>query len=830
MLVPAPATTSRATATKTAHIIKVKEFGTLAAFIAGLGSAIDIPAYFADALSRVISVRKSFAALLASEGVNISPESDATHSFFVEQLEKVQAALAPALKAITATLNATSSHNGTSMAGSRATPATKKNIVNSIFSALKVYYPSTKFENAPNVPHPAPALAKTTYMAEQADSIQDAIFALTVLLNDYADLRAEIRALWTEYTSCNPNGDAAASFSGEFDLAAVSVATNTAFEMARSMEDDITELLDKSGGAHALVLRYCGSLCRASGINMWDKETPRDPYNFAAYDIADVCLVSMLTLFASYAATADRGSGYLQDYNGKFGWYDEKLGSKATTNRQRWQQDMTAVLELMPDLSFMVNRLGRLSVVDELTRGLAYAMEDKNRPTKLWLTFTLQIYVDILQNFVPACESLEKMQAESRRIKHAMIKVPSSDPQRAKVLAAVRRWDTDPIWAARALAVSAGLLPKVRSPPFKFLRRNPVYCGLLVHHMRSVQQMAGLHYAATPGALLGAVQLYNALQSEGLLPDDCAWADLQELWDLQGDASFFVGDPPTTKEGYFNNYSLSIGTSATHFASASSQRKSKQPVKTHKDNRRNLMPIGYVSLCVSDRLEHPGARVPWSPAAVQDILVEGITKRNTDSRSCLHQGAQEQIDKSKRQLAALPPAGLVREVANAVRSEKHGLCFDFFTMHNQVWSLLQALQKALRTIVPTIAHGKPQETLPFVPGICFAAAAGKSLDRSMVVAVNDALLRTAAEVVRAFVEDGEGKAVERARERKVSEKEVASLKAEDPDEWGLEGLGIGRGRAGAGSGSRLPAGLEGIEGLEDMSPIDLLRMLVQSGL
>lgn len=40
--------------------------------------------------------------------------------------------------------------------------------------------------------------------------------------------------------------------------------------------------------------------------------------------------------------------------------------------------------------------------------------------------------------------------------------------------------------------------------------------------LRFVQQMAGLHYAATPGALLSAMQLYSVLQSEGLLPEDCA--------------------------------------------------------------------------------------------------------------------------------------------------------------------------------------------------------------------------------------------------------------------------------------------------------------------
>lgn len=282
------------------------------------------------------------------------------------------------------------------------------------------------------------------------------------------------------------------------------------------------------------------------------------------------------------------------------------------------------------------------------------------------------------------------------------------------------------------------------------------------------------------------MQLYHALHNERLLPKDCIWDDLQELWTLQGDASFFVGDPPTTKEAYFSNYSLSIGTSATHWAAASSRRKGKgkqPPVKIHSDNRRNLMPIGYLSLTVNHRFEHPGARVPWSPEAVQDVLVEGVSRRHTDSRSRLQRGGKDKVDVAKARIADLSPAGLVREVAEAIQHEKRGLCFDFFIMHNQVWSFLKVLREALQAIVPTIAQGgSDAETLPFVPGFCFSAAAGKSLDRAVVPVANDALLRTAADVMEMFVRDGGGSAVRMAADREVSLKEVESL-GQDP--WKL---------------------------------------------
>ncbi|KAJ4154806.1 hypothetical protein LMH87_000082 [Akanthomyces muscarius] len=200
---------------------------------------------------------------------------------------------------------------------------------------------------------------------------------------------------------------------------------------------------------------------------------------------------------------------------------------------------MTAVLELMPDLSFLVSKLRDLSVVDELTRGLAYQVHERRETTPLWPAFGVQVYLDILHSFGQTCDRLGTMQAESRRIKQSLLDVPVAD--RCDVLRAAGLRDDDTIWVARKLAITAGMLPRVRSPPIKFLRRNLMYCGLLIQNMRATLQNAGLLYAVTPGALVGVVQLYHALQHEGLLADDCPWEDLQNLWTLQGDTSFFVG-------------------------------------------------------------------------------------------------------------------------------------------------------------------------------------------------------------------------------------------------------------------------------------------------
>ncbi|KAM3546442.1 hypothetical protein ARSEF1564_000717 [Beauveria bassiana] len=152
-----------------------------------------------------------------------------------------------------------------------------------------------------------------------------------------------------------------------------------------------------------------------------------------------------------------------------------------------------------------------------------------------------------------------------------------------------------------------------------------MYCGLLVHHMRS--------YAAHERAC--ATRRRPALSSA-------------TLWKLQGDASFFVGDLSTTKEAYFTNYCLSIGTFRHPFG------------RLHRAAARQR---------TSHRLERPGPRVPWSVAAVQEELGLGYAHRYTDSRSHIKPEAKAAVEEAKLRYAALPPAGLVHEVAEIVEEE-----------------------------------------------------------------------------------------------------------------------------------------------------------------
>lgn len=80
-------------------------------------------------------------------------------------------------------------------------------------------------------------------------------------------------SLWEAYNTDN------------LDLAAVSIATNTAFELARSMEDETKSILDKHGGAADMATSYFFALSKQSGIDPQDTQLPGDAYNIEAYGL-----------------------------------------------------------------------------------------------------------------------------------------------------------------------------------------------------------------------------------------------------------------------------------------------------------------------------------------------------------------------------------------------------------------------------------------------------------------------------------------------------------------------------------------------------------------
>ncbi|CAJ2500263.1 Uu.00g031160.m01.CDS01 [Anthostomella pinea] len=402
--------------TKAQHVLAIKDFTPMAAHLANTAT-LKVPHFFAVAIERAIRVRKAFSKKLAASGAFTDIESDSKHAYFVNVLEEVRNLLKPALEA--------GVFNAEELKNAETTTEKSKNPLTNVFGILGVYEPSDAFINAPDVV--VPKTPELEYIAESDKSTDEAIFALTALFDDYELLRTEITSLWAKYVA------------GSLDLAAVSVATNTAFEIARALEDDIQPILENNGGSERLVYTYFEALSSARGVEIMPKQRPYDAFNLEAYDIAKICLVNTQATLNRYRADNPPNTTFII-YDGVFGWYDEALGASGETNRRKDEQDTTGLLEILTGLHFLCSHLGKGLVEDEMVRGMDAMM---NAPwgstTPLWFAWAAQIYLDILQNLGKDCDKgYHEMQQEVFKIKKAMADVPIKCPERNNVLGRLR--------------------------------------------------------------------------------------------------------------------------------------------------------------------------------------------------------------------------------------------------------------------------------------------------------------------------------------------------------------------------------------------------------
>ncbi|PTB81969.1 hypothetical protein M440DRAFT_1323522, partial [Trichoderma longibrachiatum ATCC 18648] len=314
---------------------------------------------------------------------------------------------------------------------------------------------------------------------------------------------------------------------------------------------------------------------------------------------------------------------------------------------------------------------------------------------------------------------------------------------------------------------------------------NPIYCGLLLHNMRCTLHLSGGPYAAKLGALVGATQLYHALRQERMLPGGLVWEDLETLWKMQGNPTFFVSELPTNREAYFKNYCLSIGASATNFAA---HQRTRNP-KINSDNRGNLKFMGYVSLQTNHRLEYPGATYPLSPAAVETMLNDGIRKQYTDSREHFRPEFGEKVEQARLEHAGLLPPGLIRKLALHIQDEIPYISFNLFTMHGEAWILFERLKEGFTRAPGLGPLPFKSHELPLMTGLAFALASGHmSLQGDARIERSDMLLHIAADIMQEFLQEGHGRTVQETAAKEVRPEEMDGLESDSIDPWELKKL------------------------------------------
>ncbi|CAH0028290.1 unnamed protein product [Clonostachys rhizophaga] len=755
------------------YALKISDFEPMATFLSRINS-IKVPDYFAVAIERVVWVRKNFANGLSGSGSTADTASDERHLHFANVLERVRDLLRPQMEA--GVFNEEELDKARTARQGQNTHGPFTNY----YSILGVYEPSEHFEEIapPKTTPTASTQPEVQYTVEQDNSYEEASFLFTMLSVEYAELRSALEGLWKEWAQ------------GKRDLASVSVATNLCFELARSMEDEVKPILDKYDGGPKFLQGYFNNICAAAGFGGEKLQEPGDLYNLWGYPLAHDLLLNTIGLLNGHFENNSKDD-FITDYNGKFGWYNPRLGDpEHLSNRENWNQDITALLEILPDIQFLGSNMCRGIVEDELIRCVSERLQfGRGAKTPMWLAWAFQIYLDILKPLGPDCErGYEEMVRESNIIKNAMLNVPPSEA-RDRVLSVASKWDHDPIQLVRDKTIELDMLSGPGNAAFHFLRRNPMHCGLWIHMMRTTFHRSGAEYIAEPGAVMVTTQLYHALHQEKLLGDDMIWEDLKTIWDMQGNASFFAIDAPASRDAYFNNYCLSLGLSAKNWVPSNRAKQvkgKKAPAPTANDaNKRFLKIMGRVSMLLSHRLMPTGARAAPSAEFLAKVLEEGRRHKLIDGKGNVLPGRREEA--KMKNFEGLSPSQLVRHIAEAIEGERAELSFNYFAMHDSVWKLLEEIRKQIVDAFGAEMAPLPEEKdLPFVVGYVFATASGRKGVQETGQPTDD-LINIATEVVAQFLKDGKGHDVKDWLET-AQVGNVGKLKFNEVYPWGMNRL------------------------------------------
>lgn len=218
---------------------------------------------------------------------------------------------------------------------------------------------------------------------------------------------------------------------------------------------------------------------------------------------------------------------------------------------------------------------------------------------------------------------------------------------------------------------------------------------------------------------------------------------------MQGDSTFFIGEPPSAFEGYFNNFCLTIGSSITNWAPNKRDKK----LKVSKDNKPLMKFLGLTSALFGNRIAPSDDRQPVSVDVVEDWIRKG---------SKIHDNVQTEAVQTPTSTKKNTREPLLYRLAAAVTTDIPYLGFDYFAIHNLCREVLLRLQTEEEKVAGPgftksyMSHG--EHNLAFTVGFVFSTVAGKK-DITTTTVFSTRLLEIAAETFNQWLSEWNGSAI-----------------------------------------------------------------------
>ncbi|KAG6035632.1 hypothetical protein E4U41_005999 [Claviceps citrina] len=725
--------------TQSTYIIGIKDFITLAEYIAS--KAVAVPRELGKTIQRVINARSGFGSRLENHGQVVPELSAARHTHFVGVLEKVRQVLSPLMP--TETSDETTSQ--TSELSNR-------------FANLVVFEPSSEFLNAPDFERPKQTQDDPSrYESEPMDSLEEAFFALTALVNDMNQVKSQVRWIWSNYNN------------GMFDLAAAAIATNTAIDLVRNMTEDVNPLLELHGGLGQMLEQFHVMQCLLKGwsrdeLVLSTKDSFNDNFNYEAYDVAEGTYLAAYRMLESFVAILQPEEIPLYK-EGMFGYFDPNSDRSKKTGRQKFVDDRALIMPYLSELMTVLRGFDDWLVKDEFIRGMEEL--DKTKQVPFYAVFAAQIFLDISYELGPDIERpfntmMVHMNFMDNDLKehfqfHAKMKIdnwPASNDALLRELHRHIHWiQSDPVRAiqTRMRRRIGAPVPDIES--HRLFRMSPVISGLVLYHFRGRYHDAGIALANAWGSIQYCQHLSNAVQL--LVPGAVKWPDMDVVYTNLGPDSFFVGNErPKTLADCFLKFSLQMGTSV---AAMSARRRKKTSLVSKAGPRGFKEGVSPVQAMFAPRYVQRKGQFGLTPEHVNRIIelslfeYEGSEEEGRlilgqiedpeklkEKKKMWHQqqphrgqGSRKTSSKAPRKKVhdggRMTVEQLIEQLALVLNAEMLEFSFPYMHMHRECWQVLRAVRKscdALLRELYTPAYMERESELPFVVGWILIAASG----------------------------------------------------------------------------------------------------------
>ncbi|OAL53575.1 hypothetical protein IQ07DRAFT_677068 [Pyrenochaeta sp. DS3sAY3a] len=737
-------------ASKTNHIVLVKDFITLAEFVVKPREpSVQVPARIGTLLDRTISTRELFAD-------DVSPhlpsnadkkQSDDRHMFFLDVLRKVREIFKP--------------HYSKEYSAPKKAPKSVEEIQN-MFALLDVEEPSEAFQNAPTVSTPAPgAGSEVRYTAERPDDLQEDFLSFNLLLFDFSKLRSEVGRSWQGYQQ------------GLVDLIAASIVTNTAVDLARSLEEDLQHIIDRRGGVKRMLTIFYVAQCVEHNTTEAFRERMSDDINFKMYQVADSMLWIPFTLLSAFLNVLQPGT--LPEMKpGYYGTYTPSSPRGAKSARDKFKEDKILMLEMLSEFLVLCIGTPLAPAEDELTRGLRETF--KTKKITLWVVFAVQLFLDIHntlraevdQAFASLSDvaSLVRNSIKNTFEFHKDLRIENwpkeNDQFMSQFIDQISHYILGDPQRAAARRLKRVYLPK----PYLFFRQHPWLCGLWKYHIQVRYHELSITFANAWGAVIHCGHLYNAARSEKLLAR--RWTDMELAFAIRDYTSFFVGSPPNNPDDYLKRYALAVAASVTNFPTSDNRNgRRARGVQTSSRGPQGLSEQAPVLQTFKERYCDAAPRYDLRAEDITKILQKSEWQYEMDEHNFPTEMTKDSdnIPASKAQgnpVVALPK--LLAILRAGMHAEIMELSYDYLTLHRFCWRLLRAVKDSCRDQLIKMygpEYIEKESQLPFLVGYIFMAATnakqmGGFLKLKKTDVVTSAVLVEAAGAIEGMLEAGAG--------------------------------------------------------------------------